>query len=103
MANKDANRSTPARLNIYLPTATRRQVKTAAAKRDLSLSEYCLRAISAQLIRDGERWPEKESPGLSETAVTAARRFQKQTFHGQIFAVSSAELIQEARESRTPR
>ena len=103
MANKGGNRSTPARLNIYLPAAIRRQVKTAAARRDLSISEYCLRAISGQLIRDGERWPEKESPGFSESAVTAARRFQKQTFHGQVFAVSSAELIQEARELRTPR
>jgi hypothetical protein len=87
------------RLNIYLPDAEiRRLVKAAAARRDISVSEYCVRAITAQLAREGERLPGKQ-PSL-KTAVAAARAFQKKTFDGVIFSVSSAELIREARMRR---
>jgi len=94
-------KKTPApRLNIYLPDpAIRRQVKTAAAEQDQSVSEYCLRAITTQLIRDGQRPPEGKSP--LKAAVAAARRFQAQAFGGRVFSVSSAELIREAREDRS--
>jgi len=88
------------RLNIYLPDpAIRRQVKAAAAERDLSASEYCLRAITAQLIRDGQRPPEGKRP--LKAAVAAARRFQAQAFGGRVFSVSSAELIRQVREDRS--
>lgn len=98
---KRSVKQTVTRLNIYLPDAAfRRQVKTAAARRDLSLSEYCLRAITAQLIRDGERRPHEKPPRLVEGAVVAARRFQTESFGGQVFSVSSADLIREAREER---
>ena len=87
------------RLNIYLPDPVlRRQVKAAAAKRDLSVSAYCLQAITAQLLSDGERLPEQESLPTREAAVARARRFQAEAFGGRVFAVSSAELIREARE-----
>ena len=93
----------PVRLNIYLPdVAIRRQVKAAAAKRDLSLSEYCVRAITAQLIRDGEGAAERVSPHSTAAAVAAARRFQAAAFKGKVFAVRSSELIREARRERSP-
>ncbi len=90
------------RLNIYVHDAQlRRQVRAAAAHRDLSISEYCLRAITAQLIRDGERRPEGvERGGLVREAVARARRFQADAFAGQTFSVDSAELIREARRER---
>lgn len=92
------------RLNIYLPDlAIRRQVKAAAAKRDLSVSEYCLRAITAQLLRDGERPPDRGPRHHLKVAAAAARQFQKETFSGRAFAVSSAELIREAREELAAR
>lgn len=101
MARKGA-RQTVTRLNIYVPDAAfRRQVKTAAAKRDLSASEYCLRAITAQLIRDGERRLHEAPPRLVEGAVAAARRFQTESFGGRVFSVGSADLIREAREERS--
>lgn len=88
------------RLNIYLPDPTlRRQVKAAAATQDLSVSAYCLRAITAQLIKDGElSLDREESPPPLEAAIARARRFQAEAFGGRVFAVSSAELIREARE-----
>ena len=103
MPRRHQTESAVARLNIYLPDATRRRVKTAAARRDVSISDYCLRAITAQLARDGERQPAGEGTGLAENAVAAARRFQTRTFRGQVFTVSSAELIRETREQRAPR
>ncbi len=90
----------PTRLNIYINDLTiRRQVKTAAAKRDISVSEYCLRAITLQLIKDGEMPPEGKANFL-KVAVEKARRFQAETFCGRVFSVSSADLIREARENR---
>jgi len=90
----------PLRLNIYVNDPTiRRQVKTAAAKQDISVSEYCLRAITVQLMRDGEK-PPKEEPNLLKPAVEKAHRFQAETFGGRVFSISSADLIREAREDR---
>jgi len=93
------NKSQVGRINIYVPDPTiRRKVKAAAAKRDLSISEYCLRAITNQLITDGEELPRRTRHSL-KAAITEARRFRS-TFGGQVFAVSSAELIGEARNDR---
>lgn len=90
----------PARLNIYLYNpAIRRQVKMTAAKQDLSVSEYCLRAITTQLGKDGESPPEGDRGDLLAAAVDKARRFQAETFRGKIFRVSSADLIREARSN----
>jgi hypothetical protein len=56
------------------------------------------RANTRQLIREGERLPEGKGRVPLETAIATARRFQAETFGGRVFAVSSAELIREARE-----
>ncbi|MBW2339735.1 MAG: hypothetical protein JRF50_05195 [Deltaproteobacteria bacterium] len=88
------------RLNIYInDPAIRRQVKTAAAQQDISVSEYCLRAIRVQLMKDGGKLP-KEEPSLLKAAIEKAQRFQTETFGGRVFSISSADLIAEARENR---
>jgi len=93
-------KTSPGRLNIYVHDATvRRQVKAAAAKRDLTVTEYCLRAILHQLVQDGERLS-RESPATLEAAIRRARQFQAKTFKGHVFSVNSAELIAEARAER---
>jgi len=90
----------PFRLNIYVNDPTiRRQVKKAAAKQDISVSEYCLRAITLQLMKDGER-PRKEAPDFLKAAIERAHQFQAETFGGRVFSISSADLIREARENR---
>lgn len=89
------------RLNIYLPDSTlRRAVKAAAAEQDLSVSEYCVRAITSQLERDEEDAPARRKGARLSTAVENARRFRSDTFHGTIFKASSADLIRQARERR---
>jgi len=90
----------PLRLNIYInDPSIRRQVKTAAAKQDISVSEYCLRAITLQLMKDRER-PGKEAPDFLKAAIERAHRFQAETFGDRVFSISSADLIREARENR---
>ncbi len=89
------------RLNIYVrDPAIRRHVKLSAAKRDLSVSEYCLRAITTQLVKDGEGIHGGGRHTPLAGAVAKARRFQAETFGGRAFSVSSAQLIREARERR---
>jgi hypothetical protein len=98
---KRARKIAVARLNIYVPDpAIRRQVKAVAAKQDISVSEYCLRAITRQLIRDGERAPRGKGADALESAVARALRFQAEAFGDRVFSVSSADLIGEAREGR---
>lgn len=93
-------KTNPLRLNIYInDPGIRRQVKTAAAKRDISVSEYCLRAITLQLMKDGER-PGEGKADFLKTAIEKAHRFRAKTFGGRVFSVSSTDLIREARENR---
>ncbi len=93
-------RNNSIRLNIYVHEPDiRRQVKAAAAGKDISVSEYCLRAITNQLIKDEEVLREKEG-SLLRTAAEKARVFHSKTFGKRLFVISSAELIREARENR---
>jgi predicted HicB family RNase H-like nuclease len=53
MVNKRTNSTV--RLNIYVrDPLIRRRIKIAAAQKDISVSEYCLHAITDQLAREGE-------------------------------------------------
>ena len=87
------------RLNIYVHDASlRRQIKAVAAEKDISVSEYCLRAITNQLIK--EKKLDHEETSHLRTAVEKAQKFQSKTFGGKVFSVSSADLIRESRENR---
>jgi hypothetical protein len=98
---RSSKRTQIVRLNIYLPDpALRRQVKTAAARQDLSISDYCVRAITSQLEHDQESEPARTDRMPLTVAVQRARRFQAKTFRGRTFTISSADLIRRARERR---
>lgn len=87
------------RLNIYVhDPLIRRQVKAAAAKEDISVSEYCLKAIIQQLAK--EDLPREEGSSFLKVAAEKARAFHAKTFGKSILRVNSADLIREARESR---
>ena len=93
-------KSTLPRISVYLPDSTiRRQIKMAAAKEDLSVSEYCLKAITARVAQDGEKSSEAKVDHL-QRAVSEARRFQSEKLRGRVFTTSSADLIRESREAR---
>lgn len=84
------------RLNIYLDDPEiKRQIKMAAAKRDVSISEYCLWALKRQLIKDGERIPqENEIHKIREVVSTAMDHLRKEI--GPI-DIPVTELIKEGR------
>ena len=83
-------------INIYAhDPAIRRQIKTRAAQKDLSISEYCLQAISNQLARDRDSSGE-EGKGIVGAAVEKARRFHTRNFGKRVFSLNSAVLIKEA-------
>jgi hypothetical protein len=89
-----------ARLNIYVDNPMiRKQVKTVAARRDISVSEYCLKAIAEKLAGE-EPLPDRS---LLAKAVGKARRFQRKAFAGRTFSVSSANLIAQVRRERARR
>jgi hypothetical protein len=93
-----AKKSSPIRLNIYVHDPNiRRQIKEMTARKDISISEYCLRAIKSQLIK--EQKAAHEEGNVLKKAVKKAQRFQE-TFGGKTFAISSADLIRETREDR---
>ncbi len=88
------------RLNIYVnDPAIRKQVKTAAAKHDLSVSDYCLQAIVSRLAEEDEIPLRGKGHPLAR-AVKKARRFQAKAFPGRVLSVSSAALIAQARKER---
>jgi len=92
-------KNSPVRLNIYVhDPGIRRQIKAVAAQKDISVSEYCLRAITNQLIK--EKKVDREEISHLKTAVEKAQTFQTKTFGGKVFSVSSADLIRESRENR---
>lgn len=88
------------RLNIYVDDpAIRKKVKMAAAKHDLSVSDYCLQAIVSRLTKEGEIPSRGKGHPLAK-AVEKARRFQAKAFPGRVLSVSSAALIAQARKER---
>jgi hypothetical protein len=72
-----------------------------APRKDISVSEYCLRAITTQLMKEQEMKSQRRGD-LMKTAIEKAYRFRSDTFRGKVFSISSADLIREARESRSP-
>ena len=94
------NKNSPVRLNIYIhDPGIRRQIKAVAARKDVSVSEYCLQAIANQLVKEQEMSLEREVNPL-KTAVKKAQKFRDKIFGGKVFAVSSADLIRAARKGR---
>ena len=86
-----------ARLNIYVEDPIiRKHVETAAARHDVSVSEYCLKAIIERLASE-EPFPDGNP--LAK-AIEKARKFQKKAFAGRTLSVSSATLIAQTRRER---
>jgi hypothetical protein len=94
-------KSTSVRINIYVhDPGIRRRIKTVAAQKDLSVSEYCLQAIEGQLAKE-QQSPEETGMRTLNKAVEKARKFHAKHFGKRVFSVNSADLIREAREERS--
>lgn len=87
MANK-------ARLGLYLEDEEiKRQIKVAAAKRGVTVTNYCARAIEERLVRDGERSAE----GESKNKASLLSRMDKLRQEIGPIGISTTELVEEGR------
>ncbi len=87
MANK-------ARLGLYLKDeGVKRQIKVAAARRGMTVTDYCARAIEERLIKDGERSAE----GEDKNKVALLSRMDKLRQEIGPTGASTAELVEEGR------
>lgn len=87
-----------ARLSLYLKDDNlRRQIKIAAAKRDMSITDYCTKAIKEQLIRDGEMPLQEVPPSAREDKLSLSRKMDKLREEIGPIGISVSELIKERR------
>jgi hypothetical protein len=84
-----------ARLSIHIEDSSiKDKIETAPAKRDMSIKDYCLEAITRQLQRDGELPGDEEA--MRRARALADRMDQRRGEIGAI-GVSVSELIKEGR------
>ena len=87
MANK-------ARLGLYLEDEElKRQIKVAAARRGVTVTNYCARAIEERLIRDGERGIEDQD----KNRIALLSRIDKLRQEIGPIGMSTAELVEQGR------
>ena len=87
MANK-------ARLGLYLKDEeVKRQIKVAAARRGMTVTDYCARAIEERLTKDGERIAESGD----KNKVALLSRMDKLRQEIGPIGMSTAELVEEGR------
>ena len=83
-----------ARIGLYLEDEEiKRQIKVAAARRGMTATDYCARAIEERLMKDGERKTQNES---REKAAFLSRMDKLRRQIGPIGAPTAA-LVQEGR------
>jgi len=83
-----------ARLGLYLKDEeVKRQIKVAAARRGMTVTDYCARAIEERLIKDGERSAE----GEDKNKVALLSRMDKLRQEIGPIGISTAELVEEGR------
>ena len=88
-----------ARLSLYLEDDEfKRQVKVAAAKRGLAVTDYCAEAIEERLIRDGERSLAKSRSGnANKERLTLLARIDKLRQEIGPIGLRTSELVKEGR------
>ena len=75
------------------------RLQAAAARKGVSLGQYCRAAIDDALVKDDvDETGESPKPNFDIESLIALR---KQTFGDRVLPTHSAEMIREAREERT--
>ena len=82
------------RLGLYLEDEElKRQIKVAAARRGVTVTNYCARAIEERLIRDGERGIEDQD----KNRIALLSRIDKLRQETGPIGMSTAELVEHGR------
>jgi hypothetical protein len=83
-----------ARLGLYLEDEElKRQIKVAAARRGVTVTNYCARAIEERLIRDGERGVADQD----KNRIALLSRIDKLRQEIGPIGMSTAELVEQGR------
>ena len=86
------------RLTLELALDVHERLQAAAARKGVSLGQYCRAAIYDALSKDeAEETAEPTKPHFDIESLIALR---KQTFGDRVLPTDSAEMIREAREER---
>lgn len=86
--------ATKARLGLYLEgEEIKRQIKVAAARRGMTATDYCARAIEERLIKDGERRAE----GGGKNKISFLSRMDELRQEIGPIGVPTAELVEQGR------
>ena len=84
-----------ARLGLYLEgEEIKRQIKVAAAKRGMTATDYCARAIEERLVRDGERGKSGDRDTGRTAFLSRMDEFRQEI--GPV-GIPTAELVEEDR------
>ena len=84
------------RLTLDLDPPVQRQLKAVAALKGISMRRYCLTAIDRELARD-----EANGPFTGTFNIERLVALQEEAFGDRVLPGDGAEVIREARESRT--
>ena len=84
------------RLTLELTPEERERLKTTAARKGVSMGQYCRAAIGEALAKDD---PEGET--FRRFDIEGLIALRKQTFGDRVLPGSSVDLIREAREERS--
>ena len=87
------------RFTLQLAPDLQERLQAAAARKGVSLGQYCRAAIDKELAKDDvDGTGESPKPHFDIERLIALR---KQTFGDRVLPTDSAEMIREAREERT--
>jgi hypothetical protein len=88
-----------ARLSLYLENEElKRQIKVAAAKRGVAVTDYCAEAIEERLIREGERSiVESKSRNANKERLELLARMDKLRKEIGPLGVPTSELVEQGR------
>ena len=84
------------RLTLDLDPPVQRRLKAVAALKGISMRRYCLAAIDKELARD-----EANGAFAGSFNIESLVALQEEAFGDEVLPVDGAELIREARESRS--
>ena len=87
------------RLTLDLDAPLQRRLKSVAALKGVSMRHYCQTAIDKELARDEEQ--DMADLPFGAEAIDRFAALQVQVFGAEALPGDSAELIREARETRT--
>lgn len=87
------------RFTLDLDPEFQKRLKVAAALKGISMRQYCVTAIEAELAQEHEA--AIQGPGLTEDGLDRLTALRDQIFGSKVLPGDSADLIREERELRT--